>query len=45
MVALGLTRLLAARFSPDGPAGGESSAALRLCILGLLGVSAVGYPG
>jgi hypothetical protein len=45
MVALGLTRLLAARLSPDEPAAGESSAALRLCIVGLLGVFAVGYPG
>jgi RsiW-degrading membrane proteinase PrsW (M82 family) len=45
MVALGLTRLLAARLSSNVPAGGESSAALRLCIVGLLGVFAVGYPG
>jgi hypothetical protein len=45
MVALGLTRLLAARLSPDEPAAGESPSALRLCIVGLLGVFAVGYPG
>jgi hypothetical protein len=45
MVALGLTRLLAGRLSPNGPAAGESPAALWLCIVGLLGVFAVGYPG
>jgi hypothetical protein len=44
-VALGLTRLLAARLSPPDPAGSASPAALRLCIVGLLGVFAVGYPG
>jgi len=45
MVALGLTRMVATRVSPNDPAGGESSAALHLCIVGLLGVFAVGYPG
>jgi RsiW-degrading membrane proteinase PrsW (M82 family) len=44
-VALGLTRLLTARLSRGDTAAGESSAALRLCIVGLLGVFAVGYPG
>ncbi len=43
MVAMGLTRMLAARVTPHGEA--ESTAALWLCILGLLGVFAVGYPG
>ena len=45
MVALGLTRMVATRASPNARAGGDSSAALRLCIVGLLGVFAVGYPG
>jgi hypothetical protein len=45
MVVLGLTRLLAARLSPNDPAGRPSSTALHLCIVGLLGVFAVGYPG
>jgi hypothetical protein len=45
MVALGLTRLLAARLSPrDIPQPAELRA-LWLCIIGLLGVFAVGYPG
>ena len=43
MVALGLTRMLAARFAPHEAA--ESATALRLCIAGLLGVFAVAYPG
>jgi hypothetical protein len=45
MAGLGLTRLLAARVSPNGAAGPGHSAALRLCVAGLLGVFAVGYPG
>jgi hypothetical protein len=45
MVALGITRLLAARVSLDEPEKAENSAALLLCIVGLLGVFAVGYPG
>ena len=45
MVALGVTQMAAARVSPHDRAGGESSAALPLCIAGLLGVFAVGYPG
>jgi hypothetical protein len=43
MVALGLTNMLAARIAPRS--GAESSTALWLCIAGLLGVFAVGYPG
>jgi hypothetical protein len=43
MVALGLTNMLAARLAPQG--GVESSTALWLCIVGLFGVFAVGYPG
>jgi hypothetical protein len=43
MVAIGLTQMLAARLSHNPRA--ENSAALFLCILGLLGVFAVGYPG
>jgi len=45
MVALGLSRLLAGRVSPTNATGPESSIALPLCIIGLLGVFAVGYPG
>ena len=44
MVAIGLTLMLAARTSPIH-ATAESPAALWLCIIGLLGVFAVGYPG
>jgi hypothetical protein len=44
MVALGLTQMMAARVSPQKP-GSEDVMALWLCILGLLGVFAVGYPG
>jgi hypothetical protein len=43
MVALGLTRMLAACAAASF--GAEGSAALALCIAGLLGVFAVGYPG
>ena len=45
MVALGLSRLMAGRVSPDDSASPENSIALPLCIVGLLGVFAVGYPG
>jgi hypothetical protein len=45
MVALGLSRLMADRVSPSNSAGPESSVALPLCTVGLLGVFAVGYPG
>ena len=44
MVAIGLTLMLAARVSPTHPVA-DGSAALWLCIVGLLGVFAVGYPG
>jgi hypothetical protein len=44
MVALGLSRLMAGRVS-SGPHRSESATALILCIAGLLGVFAVGYPG
>lgn len=40
MVAVGLTSLSVGRNTEDG-----SSLALGLCILGLLGVFAIGYPG
>jgi hypothetical protein len=43
MVALGLSRMLAASISRDP--GDHGSAALVLCIVGLLGVFAIGYPG
>jgi hypothetical protein len=43
MVAIGLTLVLVAPLSPTLPA--ERPAALWLCIAGLLGVFAVGYPG
>ena len=45
MVALGLSRLMAGQVSPGNSASPESSTALRLCVVGLLGVFAVGYPG
>jgi hypothetical protein len=43
MVAIGLTRIVAARIAPHD--GTESAVALWLCIVGLLGVFVVGYPG
>jgi hypothetical protein len=43
MVAIGLTRMLAARVALRDLA--ENSTALWLCIVGLLGVFAVGFPG
>ena len=44
MVALGLTLMTGTRLSPDLPEqGGES--ALWLCVVGLLGIFAVGYLG
>jgi hypothetical protein len=43
MVAIGLARMLAARMVPHDAA--ESATPLRLCVVGLLGVFAVGYPG
>jgi hypothetical protein len=45
MVALGLARLTAGRLSPNDSAGADNSLALSLCIVGLLGVFAAGYPG
>jgi hypothetical protein len=45
MVALGLSQLMAGRMSPSNSESSESSIALRLCVVGLLGVFAVGYPG
>ena len=45
MVALGLSRLMASRVLPGNLASSENSIALPLCIVGLLGVFAVGYPG
>ena len=45
MVALGLARLTACRVSSSNSANPEGSIALPLCIVGLLGVFAVGYPG
>jgi hypothetical protein len=46
MVALGLAQLVAARLGPDAHADTTTaSAALRLCIVGLIGVFLVGYPG
>jgi hypothetical protein len=43
MVALGLTQMLAASISHDGST--RDGTTLVLCIVGLLGVFAVGYPG
>src|SRR5215470_4073440 len=45
MVVLGLTRLQTARLSERSAATGDSPTALWLCIIGLLGAFAVGYPG
>src|SRR5262249_30845024 len=45
MVALGLAQISAARLSPSGSQSGGGTLALWLCIIGLLGVFAVGYPG
>ena len=44
MVALGLAHLSAARLAP-GQATGAGSLALWLCVVGLIGVFLVGYPG
>lgn len=44
MVAVGLTLMLASRVAPGHPAD-EGAASLWLCVIGLLGVFAVGYPG
>lgn len=44
MVAVGVARLAAARVSPSDQAE-QGATGLWLCIAGLLGVFAVGYPG
>lgn len=45
MVALGLTQMLAARVSQTEVLPGATNVSLSLCIAGLLGVFAIGYPG
>src|SRR5262249_28167793 len=45
MVALGVSQIAAASAVPRGMAVEGDSAALWLCIVGLLGVFVVGYPG
>jgi hypothetical protein len=45
MVALGLTQLIASRVSRGQVDDENGSIPLFLCIIGLLGVFAVGYPG
>ena len=45
MVALGLAQITAARVLPHGSRIEASELALWLCVIGLLGVFAVGYPG
>ena len=45
MVAMGLTSIVASRTSPRAGVNAKGSAAFWLCVLGLLGVFAVGYPG
>jgi len=45
MVALGLTRMVAVRVSPGDGAEEGRSVTFHLCIVGLLGVFAVGYAG
>src|SRR5262245_23535320 len=45
MVALGLAQITAARALPHGSRIEAGELALWLCIIGLLGVFAVGYPG
>src|SRR5262245_32857938 len=44
MVALGLAQIVAVRATPRDAEGG-SALPLWLCVIGLLGVFAVGYPG
>jgi len=44
MVAVGLTRMLLARVSSD-VSGHGGAGALCACVIGLLGVFAIGYPG
>jgi len=45
LVAPGLSRLLAVRLLPNDLRDADNSIALNLCVIGLLGVFAVGYPG
>jgi hypothetical protein len=45
MVALGLTEMMAQRVAAPSDAAEPNTTALILCIVGLLGVFAVGYPG
>lgn len=45
MVALGLTVMVAARLSANAASREHGHASLVLCVTGLLGVFAVGYPG
>src|SRR5262245_24962631 len=45
MVAFGLAHITAARASPRGAAATPGSLALWLCVIGLIGVFLVGYPG
>jgi hypothetical protein len=45
MVALGLTEMMAQRVAAPSDAAAPNTTALILCIVGLLGVFAVGYPG
>src|SRR5262245_30458035 len=45
MVALGLAQIVAARVTPHDAKGGTGALSLWLCVVGLLGVFLVGYPG
>jgi hypothetical protein len=45
MVALGLAHITAARATGPRTPGHANTTALSLCVVGLLGVFAVGYPG
>jgi hypothetical protein len=45
MVAMGLARLLAARFSSDASQNTSGIVALWSCVVGLIGVFLAGYPG
>ena len=45
MVALGLARLVTRRIAPQSPLASTEPLALWLCIIGLVGVFLVGYPG
>lgn len=45
MVVIGITQMVAQRVAGDMVAPGPGLLALTLCVVGLLGVFAVGYPG